>query len=77
MTVYLIPAPAAPGTPVPGPADLAGKGGRVLLMGTASDDEQSRWATALGLFAARGGEIEWTRRRPSTRREMITIERLR
>jgi hypothetical protein len=60
VTPILIPGPAAPGVIVPGPADLMGKSGHLLMVGAPlSELEQAYWSVALGTFAARGGSIEW------------------
>lgn len=50
-----------PAAEVRSPADLAGKSGtvRVQADGDVSERVRMHWAIALGLFAARGGDVRW------------------
>ena len=42
---------------ISGPGDLAGRCGLLLIEGSPSPEEASRWAVSLGLFVGRGGEV--------------------
>ena len=61
MRVWLKSGGDAPAVVVQSPADLAGKSGvvRVRADGDVSERVRMHWAIALGLFAARGGDVRW------------------
>jgi hypothetical protein len=43
--------------PVLGPADLAGYAGPLVVTGTPTGEQASRWASSLGLAVARGCSV--------------------
>ena len=59
MRVFWIEGPAAKTVQVPGPADLQGRRGEVILTGTPSEGDHARWGQTLGEFALRGGKVHW------------------